>query len=98
MSGGHFDYQQYIIGTIADAIEDVIGANGTEDIDECGYDMNHNYSADVIIELKRGVRVLRQAQVFAQRADWLFSGDDGEKSFINRLSEELGQLEQGGVE
>jgi hypothetical protein len=30
--------------------------------------------------------------VYAQRVDWLVSGDDGEESFITRLAEDLKEL------
>jgi hypothetical protein len=35
---------------------------------------------------------LKIAQVYAQRVDWLVSGDDGEESFITRLDEDLNKL------
>ena len=46
-------------------------------------------------ELKNAVKVLRIAQIYAHRVDWYFSGDDGEKSFIERLKEDLDKLENG---
>ena len=33
------------------------------------------------------------AAIYAQRIDWLLSGDDGEESFKRRLKEELDELE-----
>ena len=56
-------------------------------------DLNHyKYPDDVIEEFKKGVEILRKAHVYAQRIDWLISGDDGEESFHRRLKEELDQL------
>jgi hypothetical protein len=56
-------------------------------------DLNHYaYSDDVIEEFKKGLGVLRKAQVYAQRIDWLISGDDGEESFHKRLKEDLEKL------
>ena len=43
--------------------------------------------------MKEAVRALKIAQVYAQRVDWLLSGDDGEESFLSRLEEELKKLE-----
>jgi hypothetical protein len=40
------------------------------------------------------MKALRVAAVYTQRIDWLVSGDDGEESFLERLKEELGQLEK----
>jgi hypothetical protein len=47
---------------------------------------------EVIEKFKEGLAVLRQAEVYAQRIDWLVSGDDGEASFLQRLKEDLGKL------
>ena len=44
------------------------------------------------------MHILKQAEIYAQRIDWLLSGDDGEESFHERLKEELEELkndEQG---
>jgi guanylate kinase len=42
-----------------------------------------------IEEFKKGLIILRQAQIYTQRNDWLVSGDDGEDSFHSRLKKEL---------
>ena len=56
-------------------------------------DLNHyKYPDDVIEEFKKGVEILRKAQIYAQRIDWLISGDDGEESFHKRLKEDLEKL------
>jgi hypothetical protein len=34
------------------------------------------------------------AEIYAQRIDWLLSGDDGEDSFRERLKEDLEKLKQ----
>jgi len=36
--------------------------------------------------------MLKKAQIYAQRIDYLISGDDGEESFRERLKEELDKL------
>jgi hypothetical protein len=43
-------------------------------------------------EFKNAAKYLRIAYVYAQRVDWLISGDDGEESFLERLKEELEKL------
>ena len=56
-------------------------------------DLNHyRYPDDVIEEFKKGLDILRRAQVYTQRIDWLVSGDDGEESFHKRLKEDLSKL------
>ena len=54
----------------------------------------YEYPADVIEEFKNAVNALRIAEIYAQRVDWLLSGDDGEKSFMRRLKEDLGKLNE----
>lgn len=39
------------------------------------------YSKETIKEFKKGIALLKKAEVYAQRIDWLLSGDDGEDSF-----------------
>lgn len=84
MSGGHFDYNQYKIGYIADSIESIIEKNRTpvDKKDRWGVwddrEFYHDYPDEVIEKFKEGVRILREAEVYAQRIDWLISGDDSE--------------------
>ena len=52
----------------------------------------YEYSKETIKEFKKGLAILRKAYVYAQRIDWLLSGDDGEESFHERLKEELDNL------
>ena len=56
----------------------------------------YEYSEETIAEFKKGLDILRRAYIYAQRIDWLLSGDDREKSFHERLKEELDELEEGG--
>lgn len=83
MSGGHFGYKQHAVSDIAEDVQRLIDSNGEED----GY----NFPSYVVDEFKQGVKALRRAAVYAQRIDWLVSGDDGEDSFIKRLFEELNE-------
>ena len=108
MSGGHFNYDQYKIGYIADEIEKHIEKNGKpktkkELADEpyLGADyykefpeaLNHyEYPEEVIEKFKEAVKALRAAEIYAHRVDWLLSGDDGEESFLKRLNESLESL------
>ena len=39
--------------------------------------------------ISNGLDYLNLAGIYTQRLDWLFSGDDGEDSFFERLEEEL---------
>lgn len=53
------------------------------------------YDKDTIHKMKMGLRYLKKAYVYAQRIDWLLSGDDGEETFKKRLDEALKDLEKG---
>jgi len=105
MSGGHFDYDQYKIGYMADSIEKLIEQNGRKKTKEELKDENwrdpewyekypedlchYEYPDEVIEEFKKGVELLKLAQIYAHRIDWLISGDDGNESFLKRLKEDL---------
>lgn len=104
MSGGAFDYNQYHISTIIDDIESVICKNNKpisyEELDSWErdhYDVNNpplysEYSDKTIEEFKNGVIILKKALVYAQRIDWLLSGDDGEETFHERLKRDLSKI------
>jgi hypothetical protein len=89
MSGGHFNYDQYRIGGIADEIENIIRNNDDTSKNEWGDVRGHGFSEETIEQFKKAVCVLRCAEVYAQRVDWLVSGDDGEEQFVKRLIEDL---------
>ena len=96
MSGGHFDYDQYRIGQIADSIQTLINSNDSEERDRWGDRFGRGYKPEVIARFREAVVALRRAEVYAQRIDWLVSGDDGEESFLRRLAEDLDELERQG--
>ena len=50
------------------------------------------FSEETLAEFKKAVHILKQAEIYAQRIDWLLSGDDGEETFHERLKEELKKL------
>ena len=109
MSGGKFNYDQYKIGYIAESIEQEIRRSGKpktrEELKEERWRdaewyekypeelYHYKYSDEVIEEFKRAVYFLRKAQIYAHRVDYLLSSDDGEKSFLKRLDEELKKLD-----
>ena len=92
MSGGEFDYKQYMLTEIADKIEMIIDDNDKEE-DEYGF-TGWNFSEETLAKFKEGADLCRSAQIFAQRIDWLVSGDDGEDTFHKRLEEDLEKLNE----
>lgn len=55
---------------------------------------HYKYPDNIIEKFKEAVDILKKAEIYAQRIDWLLSGDDGEKSFIERLKEDLDKLKE----
>ena len=79
MSGGHFEHKQRVIDDIADEVEQLIRTNS-------------DYKPETIQRFGEAVKALRLAAVYAQRIDWLVSGDDSEGTFHARLKAELENL------
>lgn len=110
MSGGFFDYQECCIDDIADSIEEVIRDNkkekSKEDLFPWNYDSDgkvydyckyyYGYSSETVKLLKKALRKLREAAIYAKIVDYLLSGDDGEDSFKERLEKELAELKKNG--
>lgn len=60
------------------------------DEDGCKVDAYYpDYTPETIQEFRNAVKILKKASIYAQRIDWLISGDDSEESFHKRLKEEL---------
>jgi hypothetical protein len=109
MSGGTFDYNQRRIREIADRVEHEIALSGTpkteRELEEESWrnddwyknypeDLNHYaYPDEIMAEFKKGYEILRKAEIYAQRMDWLIACDDGNESFLERLREELDILD-----
>ena len=108
MSGGRFDYQQWQINEIAESIKQVIVQNNVEvpprEHERWDYDSNgelydwakyyYCFSDETIEKFKEAYKKLKEAYVYAQRVDWLLSGDDGEETFKKRLKEDLEATEK----
>ena len=92
MSGGHFNYKQHTLLDMADDIGSQILTNDSTEKNEWGDNIGNRYSLETIAEFEKAVKVLKIAYVYAQRIDWLLSGDDGEDSFHIRLQAQLKEL------
>ena len=106
MSGGRFDYNQSKIGYIADEIQDILNKQGKEkgeDLLRIKPEHFKKYPEDKVhptfqpfvqAALLDAVKFLRIAHIFANRADSFLSGDDGDKTFVYRLKNELDNLKK----
>ena len=84
MSGGHFgDYDYYKVQQFADELEEEIWNNDKED--EYGY--VRNYSPETIKYLRKQLRQMRHTAEIMRHVDYLYSGDHGEDSFMERVKE-----------
>lgn len=105
MSGGKFSYKQWHIDNIADQIEQEVILSGKpipkqkwsyyerQEFEETHeHPMNYAYPDSVLRRMEEAVYALRAAAIYAQRVDYLLSGDDGEESFEERLSKKLSEL------
>lgn len=105
MSGGRFSYKQWHIDNIADQIEQEVILSGKpipkqkwsyyerQEFEETHkHPMNYAYPDSILRRMEEAVYALRAAAIYAQRVDYLLSGDDGEESFEGRLSKELSEL------
>ena len=86
MSGGYFDYQQWRMIDMADEVDQVIAKRGKTEWREKGY------TPETILQFEEASRLLKRAQVYVQRIDWLLSDDDGEDTFHERLKNDLEDL------
>jgi hypothetical protein len=107
MSGGTFEYNQYRIRDIANHVEQEIYNSGREKTPselkqekKYHYDptytpdpINYEYPEEVLNEFKKAYTILRMAEIYAHRIDWLLAGDDGEETFIERLKQDIEVLE-----
>lgn len=99
MSGGHFNYDQYKIRSISDEIKTILEKQG-ELIEDSYYTYSDGFSTfptypqEIQEKFKEAIYYLRKAEIYAQRVDYLVSGDDNEESFLERLTKQLQQLDQ----
>lgn len=90
MSGGHFGdygYDYWKVTQFADELEAEIRHNG-----KAGTDGDHsyyypNYPDEVIAYLKEQLPKLRKMVEIMRHIDYLYSGDHGDDSFMDRVRE-----------
>lgn len=107
MSGGRFDYlQSRLQYDVIEEIKGIIKNNKKEIPvkERCPWNspdyyekypeekLYSNHSDEIIEKFKEGIAAIEKAYIYIQRIDWYLSGDDGESSFVERLKEELEEL------
>ena len=101
MSGGHFEYKQYLFREFADTVERELNKQGKDKDKEVLWgsddyykaypqDLKYpTYSVNIQKRFREAIAIFKIAEIYATRIDWLLSGDDGEETFIERLLQEL---------
>jgi hypothetical protein len=92
MSGGHFGdcgYDYYKVAQFADELEIEIQNNGKERTEDrtYGYEWYPNHDPDVIDVLQEQIPKLRKMAEIMKHIDYLYSGDIGDDSFMDRIKE-----------
>ncbi len=90
MSGGYFDYDQFRIANTTSTIEEAIRNEKDPEFD--GYKQGLSEHTLAVFDI--ALTYLNISEIYAQRIDWLLSGDDGEETFHKRLLEDLSKLEE----
>ena len=98
MSGGHFDYNQYVITQIIDQIQFELDKQGKPNPNfDSRYDTEPNYpfySEAVQEQMRSAIISLTEAHVKTHRLYRFLSGDDSENTYLKRLNEDLEANEQ----
>lgn len=85
MSGGRFEYKQWVLNDIVESI-----LNEMEDIDA---NVEEDGQQEELLELMRStVDALELAKVSVTRLDWYLSGDDGFETYKQRLKYDIDGL------
>lgn len=103
MSGGSMDYVFTHVYEAADQVMHLMERIEGKDVSEFEQDASrmkdmtaHRLKDMVVALLRMGVMALRKGAIYAKRAEWLESDDDGYDSFVTRTLEELDQYYDNG--
>ena len=84
MSGGHFgDYDYYKVAQFADELEVEIQNNNKPD----EYEYAPNFSPETIKYLRKQLLKMRKMAEIMRHIDYLYSGDHGDDTFMERVKE-----------
>jgi len=84
MSGGSFDYAYFRVARFSDDLQMRIDANGESD--RWGQKPDH-FEQPAIEKLREIVKDAKRTAALMREAEWLYSGDTSEDSFLRRVAE-----------
>jgi hypothetical protein len=87
MSGGHFNYNCFSISNFAEELDMEISKNNDTTLNSYGDTRGRCYSDDVVRRLRLAQKLIKLAGDMAYEAEWLYSDDTGEESFMSRFDE-----------
>ena len=82
MSGGSFDYAYRRMMDFADDLRDKLAEQG-QVVD--GWEVG-TWPAEVAVKLEEISHIVDHAAKLAKEAEWLYSGDTGEDTFMERVA------------
>lgn len=82
MSGGSFDYAYARMARFADELRNKLDAAGRED--RYGYSVEQ-YAPEISQTLTDIANLAEYVGKLAKEAEWLYSGDTGEETFMERV-------------
>jgi len=82
MSGGSFDYAYARMHDFADDLRDKLAEQG-QVVD--GWEVG-TWPAEVAVKLEEIAHIVDYAAKLAKEAEWLYSGDTGEETFMWRVA------------
>lgn len=97
MSGGRFNYLQFRVKEISETLKEIIDRQGKPFEDEWEQGEYETFPPDVQQIMLDGIKAIDRAFVYIQRIDWFLCGDDGKDSLIERLKEDLENIDQTKV-
>jgi hypothetical protein len=83
VSGGSFDYAFCRVSQFSDELAVKLDEN--EKPDEYGH--SENLGPAVVAKLRNIEALARRCSALMREAEWLYSGDTGEESFLGRVAE-----------
>lgn len=80
MSGGSFDYAYSRVEGFAGELADKLARN---DVEEDGW--KYGFEPATVAKLREIEALARKAAALMKEAEWLYSGDTGDESFMKRV-------------
>lgn len=87
MSGGHFNYEQFRLESMHEELQELVKNNDDNTLNDFGDKKGLFFSLKTVRRFEQAAVLVKLAQHFVHRVDWLVSGDDGEETFHERLKE-----------